>query len=150
MHFSSKIMKMNKCCHFEGICFSENIAKMLVYADPEWQTYTWSVIIYTVHESLHLLKLLTYARYFWPFNSEGSLACHVYCDTEHPFLMVLSEDPWHSHPLPSVWQFCKWAAITCFNDLGLSQLGFEHATFRFRGERSIPLRHHRGSLPRRP
>ena len=28
-------------------------------------------------------------------------------------------------------------------DLGLSRLGFEHPTFRLRGERSNPLRHRR-------
>ena len=27
-----------------------------------------------------------------------------YCDTSHPFIMVIFEDPWHSHLLPSVWQ----------------------------------------------
>ena len=29
-------------------------------------------------------------------------------------------------------------------DLGLSRLGFEHATSRLRGQRSNPLRHRRG------
>ena len=33
---------------------------------------------------------------------------------------------------------------TCFNDLGLSRLEFEHPTFRMRGERSNQLRRHRG------
>ena len=33
----------------------------------------------------------------WPLSSEGSLACHTYCDMGHPFLMVTSEDPWQSH-----------------------------------------------------
>ena len=32
-----------------------------------------------------------------------------------------------------------------FYDLVLSQLGFEHLTFRLRGERSNPLRHRRGT-----
>ena len=50
------------------------------------------------------LHILTYARHLWPFSSEGSLAYHTYCDTGHPFIMVISEDPWHSHLLPSVWQ----------------------------------------------
>ena len=36
--------------------------------------------------------------------SEGSLECHTYCDTGHPFIMVISEDLWHSHLLPSVQQ----------------------------------------------
>ena len=41
----------------------------------------------------------------WPLSSEGSLACHTYCDTGHPFIMVISEDPWYSHLLLSVWQW---------------------------------------------
>ena len=28
----------------------------------------------------------------WVLN-ECSLACHAYCDTEHPFIMIISEDP---------------------------------------------------------
>ena len=32
-------------------------------------------------------------------SSEGSLACYTYCDTGHPFIMVISEDPWHRHLL---------------------------------------------------
>ena len=26
------------------------------------------------------LQILTYARHSWPLSSEGSLACHTYCD----------------------------------------------------------------------
>ena len=48
------------------------------------------------------LQILTYARHSWPLSSEGSLACHTYCDTGHPFKMVISEDLWHSHLLSSV------------------------------------------------
>ena len=32
----------------------------------------------------------------WTY-SEGSLACHTYCDTGNPFITVISEDPWHTH-----------------------------------------------------
>ena len=32
------------------------------------------------------------------------LACHTYFDTGPPFIMVISEDPRHSHLLSSVWQ----------------------------------------------
>ena len=28
-----------------------------------------------------------------------------FCDKEHPFIMVITENPWHSHLLPSVWQW---------------------------------------------
>ena len=48
------------------------------------------------------LQILTFTRYSWPLNSEGSLACHTYCDTGHPFKLVISEDLWHLHLLPSV------------------------------------------------
>ena len=44
---------------------------------------------------------LTYARHSWLLSSEGSLACHTYCDTGTLFIMVISEDPWHLHLLPS-------------------------------------------------
>ena len=40
------------------------------------------------------LQILTCA-----LSSEGSLACYTYCDTGHPFIMVISEDPWHRHLL---------------------------------------------------
>ena len=49
------------------------------------------------------LHILTYTRHSWPLSSVGSLACHTYSDTRHPFTMVISEYPWHSHLLPSVW-----------------------------------------------
>ena len=42
------------------------------------------------------LQILTYTRHSWSFSSEGSLACHTFCDTGHPFIMIISEDPWHS------------------------------------------------------
>ena len=39
------------------------------------------------------LQNFTYARHSWPLSSEGSLACHTYYDTGHPFMKVISEDP---------------------------------------------------------
>ena len=48
------------------------------------------------------LQILIYARHSWPLSSEGSLACHIYCDTGHLFIIVISEDPRHSYLLPSV------------------------------------------------
>ena len=48
------------------------------------------------------LQILTYARQSWTSSSEISFACHTFCDTGRPFIMVISEDPWHSHLLPSV------------------------------------------------
>ena len=48
---------------------------------------------------------------FWPMlGSYGSLTYHTHCDTGLPFIMVISEDPWHSHIMPSIWQyvFCDY------------------------------------------
>ena len=39
------------------------------------------------------LQILTYTRHYWSLSSEGSLACHTYCDTGHPFIMAIFEDP---------------------------------------------------------
>ena len=36
------------------------------------------------------------------FDQWGFLPCHTYCNKGQPFIMVISEDPWHSHLLPSV------------------------------------------------
>ena len=58
------------------------------------------------------LQILIYARHSWSLSSEGSLACHTYCDTGHSFIMVISEDPWHSHLLPSVKQWsCHYLCL---------------------------------------
>ena len=66
----------------------------------------------------------------------------TYRDTGHPFIMVISEDTWHSHLAPIGG---SGAVTSCFFDLCLSRLGFEHPTLRLRGERSNPLRHRRGA-----
>ena len=43
---------------------------------------------------------------FWPLlwtqdhlTSGFFLGCHTYCNTGHPFVMIISLDPWHSHHL---------------------------------------------------
>ena len=51
------------------------------------------------------LQIFTICSVLVAIEHEESLACHTYCDTGHPFIVVISEDPWHSHLLPSVWQW---------------------------------------------
>ena len=47
-----------------------------------------------------------------PTEQWGSIAWHTYCDTGHLFIMVISEDPWHSHLLPSVWRWsCHYLSL---------------------------------------
>ena len=48
---------------------------------------------------------MTYARHSWQLSSEGSLACLTYCDTGHPYIMVISDDRPVTHtPIGEVWQ----------------------------------------------
>ena len=59
------------------------------------------------------LQIFTYARHSWPLSSEGCLACHTYSVT---LIMVISEDPWHSHPLSktkqwSYYQFLRFGSF---------------------------------------
>ena len=38
------------------------------------------------------LNDLNYTRHSLSLSNEESLPCHIYCDTGHPFIMVISED----------------------------------------------------------
>ena len=82
-------------------------------------------------EGLQILTL--YARHSWPLSSEGSLTCQTYCDTGQPFIMVISEEPWHFHLLPSVWQ---WSCHYLFLRLRSVATGDRTPISRMRGERS--------------
>ena len=86
------------------------------------------------------LQSLTYARHQQPLSSEGSLACHVYCDTGHPFWSCPRTRDTHTHCRA----YGNGDVTTCLYDLGLSRLEFENSTFRLRGERSNQPRHRRG------
>ena len=54
---------------------------------------------FTHMETSPLPVKVTYTRHTWPLSSEGSLACHTYGYTGHPFIMVIFD------LLPSVWQW---------------------------------------------
>ena len=79
------------------------------------------------------LQILIYARHSWPLSSE--------------FLSVPNL-LWHGWPmtLTPIAERCSGAVTTCFNDLGLYRLLFEHPNFRLRGERSNPLCHRRNYI----
>ena len=59
----------------------------------------WSVISLWLSETLKPWAPPFSCRYIRGMltnsGGEGSLACHTYCDTGHPFIMVISEGPWH-------------------------------------------------------
>ena len=75
----------------------------------------------------------------------GSLMSHTYCDTVHLYIMVISENPWHS-PQAYCRVFISEYVTTCFIDLPLSRLGFEHPATRMRGEHYNRMWHCRGQL----
>ena len=81
------------------------------------------------------LQILNYARHSLPWSSEGSLTCHKYCDRGLLFIFVISEDPWHSHLLPSVWQ---WSSHYLFLRLWYDATWNRTPISRMRGERSTP------------
>ena len=56
-------------------------------------------------------KILTDTRRSWPLSSEGSLACHTYCDTGHPFI----------HPMVAVRLAVALSLYIFFNGIGLSR-----------------------------
>ena len=79
---------------------------------------------------------MNFAPHSWPLSSEGSLACHTFCDTGHPFTIVISE----TRDTHTYWRaFSSGAVTTCFYD-------FKHPIFRLLDQRSIQRRHRRGQL----
>ena len=72
-------------------------------------------LIWRHHHASEGLQILTYTQHSWSWliSSDGSLACHTYCDTGHPLIMVISKDPWHSYQLP---MFGSGTVTTCFKD----------------------------------
>ena len=77
-----------------------------------------------------------YAQHSWLLSSKGSLACHIFCDTGLPFKMVISEDPWDSHLLPSLWQ---WSCHCLFLRLRSDATGDRTPISRMRGEHSTSM-----------
>ena len=57
------------------------------------------------------LQILTYSRHTWSFSSEGSLAWNTYYYTGHPFIMVISEDLFHTQLLLSVQRLSRHCLI---------------------------------------
>ena len=55
-------------------------------------------------------------------SSEVSLLCHTYCDISQPFIMVISEDLWQSHLLPSIWH---WSCHDLFQQLSSVPTGIK-------------------------
>ena len=68
-------------------------------------------------------------------NREGSLACHTNCDMGHPFIIIVSEDPWHQHLLPSVY---KWRCNYLFKQLRSVVAGIRTHNLPLAGQTLLP------------
>ena len=79
---------------------NQSLGQRLVMVSLVW--FVWS---FRPTRGFEGLQILTYPRHAWPLSSKGSFACHTCCDTDQSFIMVISEDPWYAHLLPSVWQW---------------------------------------------
>ena len=87
------------CCYGNDIIILRNMTAVKDWNITDIKPYSIKQLIFqTVYENFHSFfhfsQILTFARHSWPLSSEGSLECHTYCDTGHPFIMVISEDPW--------------------------------------------------------
>ena len=63
-----------------------------------WNIFFFLVLLHTREFFTHMetsLQIFTYSRHLWPLSSEGFL-CYTYCDTGHRFIMLISEDTWHT------------------------------------------------------
>ena len=100
--------------------------------------------VFTALSNLHICILISYfqqqkivcfLKFLVPFYSFGNSplpvggckfwACNTFCDTGHPLIMVITEDPWHTYCRVSG----SGTVTTYLNDLGLSRLEFEHQPF---------------------
>ena len=74
-------------------------------------------LFFTMYLSVFMIRydmIFQKCMQYWLIRS--FFVCDSYCDTDQPFIMVISDDPWHSHLLPSVWQwslsfyvfYCWW------------------------------------------
>ena len=57
------------------------------------------------------LQIFIYTEHLWPLSTDGSLACHTYCDTGYPFTLVIIDKPCLSQLLLSVQQ---WSCYCLF------------------------------------
>ena len=112
--------------------YSSFISFHLIFKVTKVQTFNSGLIIFVLSSHLRIfhlhgdvtiagegLGILTYVRHSWSLSSEDSLACHIYCDTGHRFIMPRTLE---------LTPFAERLAVelllrTSFYDFGLSRLG---------------------------
>ena len=101
--------------HFAGRSKQSFFFLFRIFAPLENLSLTWN---------RQKAPILSYTRHSWQLSSEGSLACHTYCDTSHPFIMVISEDPPVAERLTVELSLC---IVTTFVASGLRTTNVPHA-----------------------
>ena len=118
MLFVSFILGITVCfdnifCNFDLICghaIHLNYVNFILYRRVP------KIINFSIFVRFKLSMLKDPANFDLCSHSWRSLAGPTFCETGHPFVTVISEEP--------------GAVTTFFNDFCLSRLGFEHPTFR--------------------
>ena len=89
LNFKIELIITPECCTLIYAC-SRLFARSISSHSRIFQSYG------AVTNTSEGLQSLTCTRHSWPLNSDGSSKCHTYCDTGQFFIIVISEDPWHS------------------------------------------------------
>ena len=84
---------------------------------------------------------VVFCLFVWSFSSHSRIFSLIWRRHIAGEGLQIFTYAWHLCKLRS--EFVSGAVTTCFNDVGLSLLGFEHVTFRLRGKGCNPLRHRR-------
>ena len=107
-HISIFMITSKKHIHFIPwflyvICFpavkTSNYFQGLMRALPHFLVSMFVCGFFLSHSSPlldNVSKFFTDTRHSWPMSSEDSLACHTYCDTEHPFTFIMAGYIWSS------------------------------------------------------
>ena len=131
--FNSLIFLFTKCTTI--ISFNVNFIQVITNWLKSMQYPKLQIVCFFVclifFVQLENFSLIWRRRLLWSLSSEGSLN---FCDTGQS-----------SPRTRDIRTYCRsfgtWTVTTCFYDLCLSQLIFEHPTIHLRGKRSSPLRH---------
>ena len=112
----------------------------------------WIVCLFGVYRSTREF-ILIWRRHHYRLRVANFNLCSVYRLYGHWTERVLytptvTSLKWSSPRTRDSHTYCRefggGSITTCFNDIGMSRLGFEQPTFRLRDGRYKPLRHRRG------
>ena len=112
----------------------------ILVKNSEWENKQTNILFpfpsCLLHDIANTFADIVILKVLWPKMHESfclicvtymvllfSLFRFFYCDTGHPFIMSITEDPL---------AFGSGSVTTCFYYLGLLRLIFEHPTFRLR------------------